>query len=154
MLAIGAAEGTVLTKPARGIRLAPRKEARSPPGVVSGKVDAMTMRLAIALAAFLVTGAAAVADPIEGVWKRQSTGALIEFSRCGGEYCGVVQTGEFTGQSIGRMAGANGRYKGTITDLAEGKTYKGKASISGNTMKLSGCVAFGIVCKGEDWIRQ
>jgi uncharacterized protein (DUF2147 family) len=110
--------------------------------------------LPLAVLALTAMPGLAMADPIEGVWKRESTGALIEFTPCGGEYCGVVQTGKFAGQSIGRMSGANGDYRGTITDLEEGKTYKGKASISGATMKLSGCVLLGLLCKGENWQKQ
>ncbi len=52
------------------------------------------------------------------------------------------------------MSGTGGRYKGTLTDLAENKTYKGKASVNGGTMKLSGCVAGGLICKTESWAKQ
>lgn len=110
------------------------------------------------LFAALVASAMAVpalaAEPIEGLWKRPSTGTLIKYSKCGSSFCGVVQSGSYAGQSIGKMKGSGNNYSGTVTDLEENKTYKGKATISGNTMKLSGCVLGGLICRGENWKRQ
>lgn len=96
----------------------------------------------------------AYADPIEGVWLRPSTGARVKFQACAGGYCGIVQGGEYAGKSIGKLAGSGGTYNGKITDLAENKTYTGKAKVTGNTMNLKGCVLGGLVCKGENWQRQ
>ena len=104
---------------------------------------------------FAVTSGAALADePIVGLWKRPSTGTLIKFSSCGGGYCGIVQSGSHAGKSIGKMTGSGANYSGSITDLDENKTYKGKAVVNGNVMKLSGCVLGGLICKGENWNRQ
>jgi uncharacterized protein (DUF2147 family) len=52
------------------------------------------------------------------------------------------------------MEGSNGAYKGTVNKLDEGKTYNGKASVSGNTLSLSGCVLGGLICKSEKLTRQ
>lgn len=93
------------------------------------------------------------AEPIEGLWKRQ-TGTILKFAPCGAAFCAIVQNGEHKGKQAGSMSGTGARYKGTLTDLSENKTYKGKASVSGNTMKLSGCVAGGLICKTETWTRQ
>jgi uncharacterized protein (DUF2147 family) len=111
--------------------------------------------IGIAVAAsFLMAGAGiAAADPIEGTWKRPSTGTLVTYAGSGGQYCGTVLSGEHKGKSIGCMSGSNGTYKGTVIALDEGKTYTGKASVTGNIMKLSGCVG-GFLCKGENWQRQ
>lgn len=109
--------------------------------------------LAAAVAA-MMAGPAIAAEPIEGLWKRPSTGTLIKYSKCGGSFCGIVQSGSYAGQSIGKMKGSGNSYSGTVTDLEENKTYKGKATINGNTMKLSGCVLGGLICKGENWNRQ
>jgi uncharacterized protein (DUF2147 family) len=109
--------------------------------------------LAAAMAGLLVTPTLA-AEAIEGTWLRPSTGVLVKFAPCGGGFCGTVQSGKYKGKSIGKMSGAAGKYNGTITDLAEEKTYKGKAAVSGNSMSLKGCVLGGLVCKGEDWQRQ
>lgn len=106
-----------------------------------------------ATASLMMAGSTFAAEPIEGTWKRDG-GTIVKFSKCGGSYCTAVQNGEYKGKSIGKMSGAGKSYKGSLTDLAANKTYKGKASISGNTMKLSGCVLGGLICKGETWKRQ
>jgi uncharacterized protein (DUF2147 family) len=98
--------------------------------------------------------AASAAEPIEGVWKRPSTGTLVQYSGKGGKFCGTVLEGEYKGKSIGCMEGTGGSYKGTVIALDEGKTYSGKASVNGNSMSLKGCVAGGLICKGETWARQ
>ncbi len=113
-----------------------------------------TMLAAVMLALAATTGTAFADEPIVGTWLRPSTGTLIKFSPCGGGFCGIVQTGSHTGKSIGKMSGSGANYSGSITDLDEEKTYKGKAVVNGNVMKLSGCVFGGLICKGENWNRQ
>lgn len=111
---------------------------------------------ALAAAAFLTgTGTVAfAAEPIVGTWKRPN-GTLIKYSSSGGnKYCGTVMTGEYKGKSIGCMSGTGGSYKGKVNKLDEGKTYTGKASASGSSLKLSGCVLGGIICKSETMKRQ
>jgi uncharacterized protein (DUF2147 family) len=107
---------------------------------------------AAAAAALVMTGAA-LADPIEGTWKRPN-GTLIKYAGSGGSYCGTVLTGEYKGKSIGCMKGADGSYKGKVNKLDEGKTYNGKATIKGNTLALAGCVLGGVICKSENLTRQ
>ncbi len=102
----------------------------------------------------LIAAGTACADPIEGTWKRSSTGTLIKYAGSGGKYCGTVMSGKYKGKSIGCMSGANGSYKGSVNKLDEGKTYSGKATVKGNTMTLSGCVLGGIICKSEKMSRQ
>ena len=98
--------------------------------------------------------AIAVADPLVGTWKR-SNGILIKYSVAGGgKYCGTVLNGEFKGRSIGCVSGSNGAYKGKVNKLDEGKTYTGKASVTGKTLKLSGCVFGGLLCKSDKLRKQ
>ncbi|MCR5858955.1 DUF2147 domain-containing protein [Mesorhizobium sp. J428] len=111
-------------------------------------------RIAMATAAAtLMMAGAALADPIEGTWKRPN-GTLIQYAGSGGNFCGTVLTGEYKGKSIGCMKGADGSYKGKVNKLDEGKTYNGKASVKGNTLSLSGCVLGGVICKSESLTRQ
>lgn len=106
-------------------------------------------------AAIAMAATPALADSIVGTWLRPSTNTLVNFAPCGADFCGTVRNGEFRGQSIGTMSGGDdGRYNGRITDLSNGNSYRGKARVSGNTMKLQGCVAGGLICRGEDWQRQ
>lgn len=106
-----------------------------------------------AIAIFAGAGASALADPIEGTWKR-GNGTLIEYASSGdNEYCGTVTNGEYQGQSIGCMSGADGSYKGSVIKVDEGKTYNGTAKVDGNDMVLKGCVAL-VLCKSEKLVRQ
>ena len=115
----------------------------------------MIRSMALALAAGIAfTTTAIAAEPIVGTWKRPN-GTLIRYANAGGDkYCGTVMTGEYKGKSIGCMSGSGADYEGKVIALDEGKTYSGKAKINGNTMKLSGCVLGGMICKGENWKRQ
>ncbi len=93
-------------------------------------------------------------EGIVGSWKR-SNGTIIRYAACGnGQFCGTVMSGEYKGKSIGTMAGKDGSYKGQVNKLDEGKTYNGKATVTGNTLSLSGCVLGGLICKSESLTRQ
>lgn len=97
---------------------------------------------------------ALAAEPIVGNWKRPN-GTIVSYAPCGEKkFCGTVQTGQYKGQSFSTMTGENGRYKGEVRKLDEGKTYSGKASVKGNTLSLSGCVMGGLICKSENLARQ
>lgn len=112
-------------------------------------------RLTLAAAIVLGTASAPLAEPIVGTWLRTSTNTLVKYAKQGAEFCGTVLSGEYKGQSIGCLASdGGGNYKGKVIALDEGKTYTGKAAVNGNVMKLSGCVAGGLICKGENWQRQ
>ncbi|HEV7255495.1 MAG TPA: DUF2147 domain-containing protein [Mesorhizobium sp.] len=111
-----------------------------------------TLALAAGIACFSV--AAAHADPIEGQWRTQS-GSTAQIAPCGGGFCVTMKSGEHAGKRIGKMspAGEN-RYTGEITDPATDETYSGKASISGATLKMSGCVLGGLFCRSQNWKRM
>lgn len=114
----------------------------------------MFRKLSLVAAAVLFAAPAFAAEPIVGKWKRPN-GTIIQYSPCGGDgYCGTVLTGEYKGKSIGKMSGTGGSYRGKVNKLDEGKTYTGKASVSGNTLSLAGCVAGGLLCKSESLTRQ
>lgn len=111
----------------------------------------MFRRVSLALAAAIMMAGAAHADPIEGNWKTQS-GETAAIGGCGGGFCITLKTGKYAGKRIGQMnAGGSGSYSGTITDPTDDKTYKGKASLAGGSMKMSGCVLGGLFCKTQTW---
>ena len=96
----------------------------------------------------------ALADGIEGDWLRPN-GILVKISKCGGEFCVVAASGKHKGESAGKMAASGaGKYAGTVTDLEAAKTYSGKATLTGDSLTMSGCVLGGLFCKGENWARQ
>lgn len=104
---------------------------------------------AIAIGVVAISGMAAFADPIVGMWKTQA-GENAKISKCGGSFCIVLKTGTHSGKNIGKLAGSNGKYSGTITDPADDKTYTGSAKVAGASLKLKGCV-MKILCKTQNW---
>lgn len=123
-------------------------------------------RLVIA-AAFVLGASAAYADPIEGLWQTQpDEGAFahVDITPCGSAFCGVI-TRTFKGKSeyqspnVGRQIvidmapTGGGSYQGKVLRPANDKIYNGKASVSGDRLSLSGCVAGGLICKSQTWAR-
>ena len=116
----------------------------------------MLRRSSLALAvtsAFLMAGSAIAAEPIVGKWKTQS-GENATIASCGSSYCIKLTSGKYSGKQIGKVKGSGKSYKGKITDPAKDKTYSGKASVSGSTMKMSGCVLGGLICRSQTWSRR
>jgi len=103
---------------------------------------------------FLAISPVLAADPIQGSWTTES-GETASIAPCGGgNFCVTLKTGTYAGTTIGKLANTGGTYKGKITDPAEDKTYNGKASISGATLKMSGCVLAGLICRSQNWKKQ
>lgn len=113
----------------------------------------MLRKLSLAACALLIATAGAFADDIVGNWKTDSgeTAAIAG----GGPFSVTIKTGEHAGKRIGMLnAAGGGKYTGEITDPATDKTYSGKASLSGNSLKMSGCVLGGLICKSQNWQRM
>lgn len=125
------------------------------------------MRKFALAAAFLLGAAAAHADPIEGVWQTQpDDGAFahVTIAPCGGAFCGTItrtfkDKAEYQSPNIGKQivrsmtATGGGNYEGQVWRPANDKVYNGKASVSGSQMSLSGCVAGGLICKSQTWVK-
>ena len=117
--------------------------------------------------AFAMAGTTANADPIEGVWQTQpdeGAFAYVTIKPCGGAFCGDISRtfkdkAEYRSPNLGRrivfdMAPQGGNtYTGKVWRPANDKIYRGKASVSGDRMSLSGCVAGGLICKSRTWVR-
>ena len=118
-------------------------------------------------AAFSLLAGGAFADPIEGVWQTQpDEGAFahVQITPCGGAFCGTItrtfkDKAEYKSPNIGKqividmVPSGGGAYAGKVLRPADNKIYNGKASVSGTAMKLSGCVAGGLICKSQTWTR-
>lgn len=126
------------------------------------------MRFSIIAAAVLaLAGTAAIADPIEGVWQTQpDEGAFahVTIAPCGAAFCGTItrtfkDNAAFDSPNTGRqividmVPQGGGDYTGRVWRPANDKIYNGKASVSGDRMSLSGCVAGGLFCKSQTWAR-
>lgn len=108
----------------------------------------------VIIAGFMAAGGtAAQAQAIAGNWRTQS-GETARVVKCGTAYCITLISGKHKGRRIGRMSGAGNNYSGSITDPANNKTYSGKASISGNSMAMSGCVLGGLFCRSQTWTKR
>jgi uncharacterized protein (DUF2147 family) len=115
----------------------------------------MTRRIALALALTLsASGSALAADPIQGRWKT-NTGSTAQISPCGAAFCITLVSGPHAGKRIGNMQASGGaKYAGTIIDPNDDKSYSGTASLAGSSLRLSGCVLGGIICRSQTWSRQ
>ena len=123
------------------------------------------MKSSLMAAVFGLAATAAMADPIEGMWKTQpddGSYALVKIGPCGANFCGTIQRtfneqGEYKSPNIGKkividMAPkGDGAYEGQVWRPSNDKIYIGKIALSGKSMKLSGCVAGGLLCKAQSW---
>lgn len=107
--------------------------------------------LAAGFAAVLMAGPA-LAQDITGNWRTQS-GENATIAPCGGAFCVKLVSGPYSGRQIGRVSGSGPKYTGEITDPANDKTYSGSATVSGNSMKMTGCVAR-VLCRSQTWTRR
>ncbi|MCA0271739.1 MAG: DUF2147 domain-containing protein [Proteobacteria bacterium] len=120
------------------------------------------------VAAALVFGAtAAFADPVEGVWQTQvddGAYAHVTIAPCGAAFCGVISKAfkdgaEYQSPNIGKQIvidmapQGDGTYDGKVWRPSNDKIYVGGIELSGDTMKLAGCVAGGLICKKQTWSR-
>ncbi len=46
-----------------------------------------------------------------------------------------------------------GNYAGRVWRPSNDKIYAGKASVAGDRMSLSGCIAGGLLCSSQTWVR-
>ena len=111
----------------------------------------MFARVILAAAVLALSAPAFAAEPIEGNWKTAS-GETAAIGPCGGSFCVTLKTGKYAGKQIGKLAGSGASYKGEITDPKDDKTYSGSGSVSGNSLKMKGCVLM-VLCKSQTWTR-
>lgn len=107
---------------------------------------------ALALAFSPLFTNAALADPIEGMWKT-GEGISIKISGCGGQFCVDVMSGEFSGKRSGKLKAQGGKYVGTLKQFSSGISFTGEATLAGSSLKLA-AKKFGMVVKRQTWRRQ
>ncbi|MBT0956216.1 DUF2147 domain-containing protein [Alphaproteobacteria bacterium KMM 3653] len=111
----------------------------------------------------------AAADALEGMWRTSKddngNSGIIKVAPCGSSLCGtLVQSFDSAGKplktaNIGKQIisatkpTGGGNYKGKVFSPDRGKTYNSKLVLSGNTLKVSGCV-LGVCRDGGTWTRQ
>ncbi|WP_227272082.1 DUF2147 domain-containing protein [Roseobacter weihaiensis] len=109
----------------------------------------------------------AVADPLEGLWQTEADeGAFahVQIGPCGANFCGTIERtfkdgAEYASPNQGKtlvidMAPeGEGKYKGQVWRPSNDKVYLGKIDLNGDSMRLSGCVAGGLLCSKQTWSR-
>lgn len=125
-----------------------------------------TWIIGVGFALGLATGAAA--DPALGMWKTEVDGegyAHVKMAKCGANICGKIakvfdpsgtqQSSDLIGRTIviDMAPKGDGSYAGKVFRPSNGKTYIGKMSVSGSRLALSGCVAGGLICAKQNWVR-
>lgn len=125
-----------------------------------------TTRIALTLAASLVA-LPAYAD-ITGKWlseeNKEGKQITVEIYNCGEQICGkITEVHNSDNTSIIGVEIIEGMDKKNDTKYAGGrifapdteKWYKSKIKVKDdNTLKVSGCVAGGIICRGQIWTRE
>ncbi len=107
---------------------------------------------------------AAFAEPAAGTWKTEvgETGGFlhVDIAPCGSSLCGTITkvVNNDNQTIVGRQiiwdmgTDGNGKYSGgKIWAPDTDKTYRSKLRLSGNTLKVSGCV--GPICRSQNWTR-
>ena len=127
----------------------------------------MKKLMTAAALAFGLAGAAQAADPAVGTWQTQvddGAYAHVKLAPCGGAICGTIartfnDSGEYKSPNLGKtlviamVPEGGGNYAGKVWRPSNGKIYIGKMNVSGNALKLSGCVAGGLICSKQTWKR-
>lgn len=120
---------------------------------------------AAAIAAFAST---ASADALEGVWQTEVDDgrfAHVTIAPCAAAFCGKITESfnedgsAYASENIGKtividmVPQGEGYYEGSVFRPSNGKTYYGTITLSGDSLKLAGCVAGGLICSKQTWSR-
>ena len=97
----------------------------------------------------------AVASPVGKTFRAES-GRHIKVSNCdGGLGMTIVKSTDASHVGKQIMCGAeqtgDNQWSGTILNVDDGKSYTGKASLSGDVLSVSGCILGGLICKTQKW---
>ena len=104
----------------------------------------------------------AMAAEIVGTWLRSNGESRVRMAPCGGGVCGTITWLKTPGKGdakVGQQVFYNmkpdgsGGWEGSAFNPEDGKTYSGKASVSGSSMTTKGCVLGGMICKTVSWSR-
>ncbi|HEU5067092.1 MAG TPA: DUF2147 domain-containing protein [Sphingomicrobium sp.] len=121
--------------------------------------------LTIAAAAVaLSASAAAPAQNLEGRWTNSKHSVIVNVSRCGDAFCGVVSWATPHNRNEGATPGTRvlSELRPDGKGVYKGKAYEPKRGINGSatvrqagpdTMLVKGCTFLGIICKEQRWTR-
>ena len=124
----------------------------------------------LAVTAMVALAGAAAADPAHGTWQTEvDDGAFahVELGPCAdpAKVCGtIVRTYRdggtpYESPNIGRQLvidmapQGGGDYEGSVWRPANDRVYIGRMEVSGDRLSLRGCVAGGLICARQNWVR-
>lgn len=125
----------------------------------------------LAAAALTALATVASADPVDGIWKTEpgDDGEYLHVSiaECGSAICGTIDSAfdasgnqvlnyEHDGKQMiwDMIPEGGGAYdNGKIWAPDRDKTYNSKMALSGDSLTVKGCVAGGLICRGQTWSR-
>ena len=127
----------------------------------------MKKTLIALLATIGMATAASAQDAAIGVWQTEvddGASAYVVIDNCGSALCGTIArtfngSGEYESENkgkrivIGMVNQGGGEYEGEVWRPSNNKTYIGKMTVSGNALRLRGCVAGGLICASQNWTR-
>ncbi len=113
---------------------------------------------------------AALADPVEGMWKTKPDDngnyGYVTIKPCADKLCGTLikaftsEGKDRVSDNIGKqivwdmVAGGAGSYTdGQVWAPDRDKTYSASMQMTGDMLSVSGCVLGGLICRAQDWTR-
>jgi len=123
--------------------------------------------IAFGLAVGMAGGAVAQSDPAFGIWQTEvddGAFAYVELDGCGAAVCGTIartfnSDGEYRSPNIGRqividmVPQGGGEYEGSVWRPSNDRIYIGRMTVQGDALRLRGCVAGGLFCASQNWVR-
>ena len=127
----------------------------------------MKKLLMIVASLFAFSTTAAAQEAAVGIWQTEvddGAYAHITIAPCGDAVCGVISRtfnddGEYQSENIGKtlvidmVPQGGGAYEGQVWRPSNNKLYIGKMDVSGDALRLRGCVAGGLLCSSQNWAR-
>lgn len=109
----------------------------------------------LAACVLVMSGAFASAEPMLGYWQSR-TGLVTSVAPYGSYLCITLRNKEFAGRMIGQMkpnAGEAGKYSGSVLHPGWNWTFNGYAELTGDRVRVSGCVVGRVFCRSQNWRR-
>lgn len=109
-------------------------------------------------------------DPIFGTWANPKHTLAVKTAPCGADLCGAIVAATPTALQDARDAGVtqligtellreyrktgSDRWSGTVFIPDMGRSFSSHiVQLSPNTLRISGCLFGGFLCKSQDWTR-
>lgn len=121
-------------------------------------------KTAVVLLALSVPAAASAQSTLEGRWANPKGSVIVNVTRCGDAYCGIVSWASVRNREKGTTPGTrvlsdlrpagDGIYKGSAFEPK--RNIRGSATVrqlGPDIMVVKGCAVLGLVCREQRWIR-